>query len=87
MTICSMAMEAGARFEEALEYEFVGRHAGSAINLQLVQTATEPERTVHMRIQVTSYEALCLVLETRLAWACCRKPWQGAMWALWASCV
>ncbi|MBL8472834.1 MAG: LysR family transcriptional regulator [Rhodocyclaceae bacterium] len=53
-------------FDEALEYEFVGLHTGSAINLQLVKAATELERTVHMRIQVTSYEALCLMVETGL---------------------
>jgi DNA-binding transcriptional LysR family regulator len=53
-------------FAETLEYDCVGLHTGSAINLQLVRAASDLERTVRMRIQVTSYEALCLMVETGL---------------------
>lgn len=54
------------RFAETLDYDCVGLHVGSAINLQLVKAATDLDRTVRMRIQVTSYEALCLMVETGL---------------------
>lgn len=59
-----LAGRSGVSFVEALDYDCVGLHTGSAINLQLVKAATELERTVRMRIQVTSYEALCLMVET-----------------------
>jgi len=52
------------RLRDTLAYDYVGLHTGSAINLQLVKAATELERTVSMRIQVTSYEALCLMVES-----------------------
>ncbi len=52
------------RFADTLDYDCVGLHAGSAINLQLVKAATELDRAVRMLIQVTSYEALCLMVET-----------------------
>lgn len=61
-----LAVRGHANFAEALDYEFVGLHVGSAINLQLVKAATDLDRTVRMRIQVTSYEALCLMVETGL---------------------
>lgn len=59
-----LAGSAGLRLADTLAYDFVGLHTGSAINLQLVKAATDLERTVSMRIQVTSYEALCLMVES-----------------------
>lgn len=59
-----LAGSAGVRLADTLAYDFVGLHTGSAINLQLVKAATDLERTVSMRIQVTSYEALCLMVES-----------------------
>ena len=53
-------------FEEALEHDFVGLHAGSSINLLLLKTASDLHRTLRMRIQVTSYDALCLMVDTGL---------------------
>src|SRR5574337_1773476 len=61
-----LAGRGAVRFAETLDYDCVGLHTGSAINLQLIKEATELDRTVHMRIQVTSYEALCLMVETGL---------------------
>lgn len=52
------------RYVDALAYDVVGLHTGSAINLQLIKAATDVERTVRLRIEVTSYEALCLMVET-----------------------
>lgn len=53
-------------FKATLDHDFVGLHTGSAINLQLVKAATELDKTVRMAIQVTSYDALCLMVETGL---------------------
>ncbi len=46
-------------FAETLDYEYVGLHAGTAINLQLARSACELHRTLKLRIQVSSYDALC----------------------------
>lgn len=61
-----LARRKRVRFAETLAHDCVGLHTGSAINLQLVRAATELDRTMRMRIQVTSYEALCLMVETGL---------------------
>lgn len=61
-----LAGRGAVRFAQTLDYDCVGLHTGSAINLQLVKAATDMDRTVRIRIQVTSYEALCLMVETGL---------------------
>lgn len=54
------------RFSDALAFEFVGLHTGSSINLLLTRAATEAGRHVRMRIQVTSWDALCRMIEAGL---------------------
>jgi DNA-binding transcriptional LysR family regulator len=61
-----LARRASASFIDTLEFDYVGLHTGSAINLQLIKAAAELEKTVRIAIQVTSYEALCLMVETGL---------------------
>lgn len=53
-------------FEETLEFDYVGLHTGSAINLQLIKAAAELNRILKLRIQVTAYDALCLFVEAGL---------------------
>lgn len=53
-------------FKEALQYEFVGAHTGSAINYVLARAAAEAGLALRMRIQVTSYDALCLMVQAGL---------------------
>jgi DNA-binding transcriptional LysR family regulator len=53
-------------FSEALQYEFVGAHTGSAINNALGRAASEAGMPLKMRIQVTSYDALCLMVQAGL---------------------
>jgi DNA-binding transcriptional LysR family regulator len=53
-------------FEETLEFDYVGLHTGSAINLQLIKSASELNRVLKLRIQVTAYDALCLMVEAGL---------------------
>lgn len=51
---------------EALDYDFVGAHPNSAINNQLTKAAGDLGRTLHLRIQVSSYDALCLMVAAGL---------------------
>ena len=61
-----LARRRSISFVDTLEFDYVGLHTGSAINLQLIKAAAELEKTVRIAIQVTSYEALCLMVETGL---------------------
>lgn len=45
-------------FRDALDWDFVGLHAGSAINLLLLQAAHEAGRELKLRMQVTSFDVL-----------------------------
>ena len=62
----ALAKKRTIRFEEALQYEFVGAHTGSAINNALGRAASEAGMPLRMRIQVTSYDALCLMVAAGL---------------------
>jgi DNA-binding transcriptional LysR family regulator len=53
-------------FADTFDFDYVGLHTGSAINRLLMKTASELNRTVKMRIQVTSYDALCLMVNSGL---------------------
>jgi DNA-binding transcriptional LysR family regulator len=53
-------------FADTLDFDYVGLHAGSAINLQLIKSAGELDSTIRIAIHVTSYDALCLMVETGL---------------------
>lgn len=47
---------------DTLEHGFVGLHTGSAINLQLAHFTRDAERSWRPRMQVTSFDALCLMV-------------------------
>jgi DNA-binding transcriptional LysR family regulator len=53
-------------FIEALDHDIVGLHTGSAINLQLGWAASLAERPFSLRIQVTSFDALCMMISCGL---------------------
>ncbi len=59
----ALATHAAVRFADALPFDCVGLHTGSAINLLLVRAAGDLDRALRLRFQVTSYEALCLMVE------------------------
>jgi DNA-binding transcriptional LysR family regulator len=61
-----LARRRSVPFKETLEFDYVGLHTGSAINLQLIKAASELNRTLKLRIQVTAYDALCLMVEAGL---------------------
>jgi DNA-binding transcriptional LysR family regulator len=62
----ALAKRRSVSFAETLEFPYVGLHADSAINLQLIRAANELGKTVRTTIHVTSYDALCFMVETGL---------------------
>jgi len=51
---------------DTLDYDFVGLPVGSALHNQLIRAALELDRTPKLRIQVNSFDALCLMVEAGL---------------------
>lgn len=62
----ALARRRSVRLAEALPWDFVGMHPGSAINHQLTRAAAELETPLKLRMQVTSYDALCLMVSAGL---------------------
>lgn len=62
----ALARRRSARLADALDCDFVGVHPGSAINNLLMRAAAEAEMPLRLRIQVTSYDALCLMVSAGL---------------------
>jgi len=54
------------RFADTLDYDYVGLPPGSQMNLHLMRTAREQGRTWRYRFQVSSYDSLCLMVESGL---------------------
>ena len=51
-------------FQEALNYEFIALHVGSSINQLVLKVANELGVSVRTKINVTAYDALCLMVES-----------------------
>jgi len=62
----SLASADAVRFSDTLVYDYVGLHTGSAINQQLASEANRLDKALKLRIQVTSYDALCRMVEAGL---------------------
>jgi DNA-binding transcriptional LysR family regulator len=62
----ALAQQASVTFASTLDYAYVGLHADSAINLQLIKAANDLGKTVRTTIHVTSYDALGFMVETGL---------------------
>lgn len=62
----ALARRQRVRLQDALPCDFVGMHPGSAINNLLTRAAAELEMPLKLRIQVTSYDALCLMVSAGL---------------------
>lgn len=61
-----LARRRSVRLADALPFDFVGAHPNSAINNQLTRAASEAGLPLRLRIQVTSYDALCLMVNAGL---------------------
>ena len=62
----ALARRQRVRLAEALPPPFVGMHPGSAINNLLTRCAAELDMPLKLRMQVTSYDALCLMVSAGL---------------------
>ncbi|MDM9559431.1 MULTISPECIES: LysR family transcriptional regulator [Bordetella] len=52
------------RFEQTLQHDQVGLYRGTAILTQMERAATEAGRALRLRIQVTSFDAVCRMAES-----------------------
>ena len=62
----ALARRRRVRLAEVLDHEFVGTHPGSAINASLARGAAEAGRPLKLRMQVTGFDALCLMVAAGL---------------------
>jgi DNA-binding transcriptional LysR family regulator len=58
-----LARRRSITFQESLDFDFVGLHAQSQLNLQLIRAATDLGRAWQARVHVTSYDALCHMVQ------------------------
>lgn len=52
-------------FREALDFDFVGLHSDSALHYRLLRAA-DAERALHLKIRVTSFDAVCAMVAAGL---------------------
>ena len=62
----ALARRKNVRLVEALPYDMVATHPGSAIHNQLVRAAAQAGAPLKLRMQVTAYDALCLMVAAGL---------------------
>ncbi|CAN7645301.1 HTH-type transcriptional regulator GltC [compost metagenome] len=53
-------------FDETLEYDFVGLNQGSSLLQRLTDAASALDKVVRLRIQVSSFDAICRMIEAGL---------------------
>lgn len=61
-----LARRKSVRFAEALDYAFVGPHADSSIAQLMAAGARACGKTVEQRVQASSFDAMCRLVQTRL---------------------
>jgi DNA-binding transcriptional LysR family regulator len=61
-----LARHKSVSFRETLDFDFVGLPVGSAVHNQILRSAQDLGRTPKLRIQVNSFDALCLMVEAGL---------------------
>ena len=61
-----LARKAHASFADALAYDFIGLHTGSAINQMVINAATGMQRDIRLKVQVTGFDTLCFMVDAGL---------------------
>jgi DNA-binding transcriptional LysR family regulator len=61
-----LAQRASLTFAELIDQPFVGLHAGSSLHRLLTRAASEADRSLHWRVQVTSFDAACAMVASGL---------------------
>ena len=62
----ALSARTAIEFEEVLDWDIVGLHAGSSISLAMHQAAAQAGRPLRQRIQVTSLDAMCRMIDNGL---------------------
>lgn len=57
-----LARRRSVHFADALGFDFVGLHGDSALHYRLMREASESGRALNLRIQVTSFDAVCAMV-------------------------
>src|SRR5450755_2600592 len=61
-----LAVRKSTPFADALDFDFVGLHSDSALHYRLLREASEAGRAMRLRIQVTSFDAVCAMVAAGL---------------------
>jgi DNA-binding transcriptional LysR family regulator len=61
-----LARRKSVRFADALDYTFVGPHADSSLAQLMAQGARESGKAIEQRVQASSFDAMCRLVQTRL---------------------
>ena len=61
-----LARRKSVRFAEALSHDFVGPHAESSLQALMSNAARDAGKPLRQRVQVSSFDAMCRLVETRL---------------------
>lgn len=62
----ALAARASVAFAEVLEWDIVSLHAGASISLAMRAAAAQAGHALHQRIQVTSLDAMCRMIDNGL---------------------
>ncbi|HWF91007.1 MAG TPA: LysR family transcriptional regulator [Terriglobales bacterium] len=62
----SLAARKSLHFAEALDFDFVGLHSNSSLHYLLIREAAQSGRSLKLRIQVTSFDAVCAMVAAGL---------------------
>lgn len=62
----ALADKASVKFADTLEFDYVGLHTGSQINLQIQRVAAELDKAWRCRMQVHTYDALAAMVQAGL---------------------
>jgi flavin reductase (DIM6/NTAB) family NADH-FMN oxidoreductase RutF len=62
----ALAGRAPVKFADTLDFDYVGLHTGSQINLQIQRVASELDKAWHCRMQVHTYDALAAMVQAGL---------------------
>lgn len=61
-----LARRKSVKFEKTLEYDYVGLQADSSLTALQMQAAMELGRSIKMRIQVRSFDAMCRMIQANM---------------------
>jgi DNA-binding transcriptional LysR family regulator len=62
----TLAEQPSVRFSETLEHEYIALRSGTHLNFQLIKAANDLGRSLKIRMEVSSYDALCLMVQAGL---------------------